>query len=203
MVTASPPVSPSVVARILMIQKPSVICGTLATRSRVLSFISTRCRSAIPATTIPREARHGPATRPREFRCCREKYCARRARCWRRGSGRRNADANRIYRRRCIARDASCSGRTRRRLIMIVRDPKPAVAENRFIRGADAARIHDGAKTILAAVNAGKFSGALFDALNETRGLIDSHGAAGIVAALLEIAHGQDATGLSRRCAPV
>jgi len=33
MVTASPPVSPSVVARILMIQKRSVTCGTFATRS--------------------------------------------------------------------------------------------------------------------------------------------------------------------------
>src|SRR6185295_2554804 len=33
MVTASPPVSPSVVARILMIQKRSVTCGTFAERS--------------------------------------------------------------------------------------------------------------------------------------------------------------------------
>ena len=39
MVTASPPVSPSVVARILTIQKRSVTCGTFATRSDFLSLI--------------------------------------------------------------------------------------------------------------------------------------------------------------------
>src|SRR6476646_4199383 len=39
MVTASPPVSPSVVARILMIQKRNVTCGTFATRSDFLSSI--------------------------------------------------------------------------------------------------------------------------------------------------------------------
>src|ERR1043166_3203687 len=39
MVTASPPVSPSVVAKILMIQKTSVTCGTLATRFDVFSVI--------------------------------------------------------------------------------------------------------------------------------------------------------------------
>jgi hypothetical protein len=39
MVTASPPVSPSVVARILMIQNTNVTCGTLATSSDVSSFI--------------------------------------------------------------------------------------------------------------------------------------------------------------------
>src|SRR5689334_21109409 len=42
MVTASPPVSPSVVARILMIQKRRVTCGTFATNSDLewLVFVS-------------------------------------------------------------------------------------------------------------------------------------------------------------------
>src|SRR3982750_4544179 len=43
MLTVSPPVSPSVVARILMIQKPSVIAGTLlraAERLSVIGFLS-------------------------------------------------------------------------------------------------------------------------------------------------------------------
>src|ERR1700743_1861635 len=39
MVTASPPVSPNVVARIFMIQKPSVTAGTLLNTSDVLSVI--------------------------------------------------------------------------------------------------------------------------------------------------------------------
>src|ERR1700742_3244620 len=38
-VTVSPPVSPSVVARILMIQKPSVTAGTLLRTALSLSFI--------------------------------------------------------------------------------------------------------------------------------------------------------------------
>src|SRR5437588_12141625 len=44
MVTASPPVSPSVVARILMIQKRSVTCGTFATKS---DFRSSICYSPL------------------------------------------------------------------------------------------------------------------------------------------------------------
>src|SRR3954465_7435983 len=43
MLTLSPPVSPSVVARILMIQKPSVIAGTLLSASRA------RSRSVMPS----------------------------------------------------------------------------------------------------------------------------------------------------------
>jgi hypothetical protein len=40
MVTVSPPVSPSVVARILMTQKPSVTSGTLLKERSRVSFIA-------------------------------------------------------------------------------------------------------------------------------------------------------------------
>src|SRR2546423_13800967 len=50
MVTASPPVSPSVVARILMIQNTSVTCGTLATScDRFLSIFILRESSLPPS----------------------------------------------------------------------------------------------------------------------------------------------------------
>src|SRR5438094_5280243 len=55
MVTASPPVSPSVVARILMIQKRRVTCGTFATRSDFLSSIS--CPPLIVSATDKRGRR--------------------------------------------------------------------------------------------------------------------------------------------------
>src|SRR5256714_2498034 len=45
-VTASPPVSPNVVARILIIQKRSVTCGTFATSSHFLSSIECLTRAA-------------------------------------------------------------------------------------------------------------------------------------------------------------
>jgi len=49
MLTVSPPVSPSVVARVLMIQKPKVIAGTLLSASPISrrSFIPSvpRCSS--------------------------------------------------------------------------------------------------------------------------------------------------------------
>ena len=85
---------------------------------------------------------------------------------------------------------------------MIVRDPEPAIAENLFVGPADAGSIHHRAKAILAAVNAGIFSGALFDALDKARGLIDPHGPAGIMAVLFEIEDEQDAAWLDGGPAP-
>src|SRR4051812_24334096 len=145
MVTASPPVSPSVVARILMIQKPSVICGTLATRSRVLSFILTRCRDqrSRPQLFL---GKPGVVLPPGD-----ESFVAAAKNI---ALGARDVgDADRVGGTRTqvaftvagvLPETPVGPGRTRSRLIMIVRDPKPAVAENSFIRGADAARIHDG-----------------------------------------------------------
>src|SRR4029450_2436355 len=59
MVTLSPPVSPSVVARILMIQKPSVTSGTL--------FARTSKRRAIVRTET-KKGGETPASRPRLVR---------------------------------------------------------------------------------------------------------------------------------------
>src|SRR5205085_6358825 len=56
---------------------------------------------------------------------------------------------------------------------------------------------------IFASVNAGIFSGALLDALDETRGLIDAHGPAGIVSVSLEIEHEQNAARLNGGATPV
>src|SRR5438067_1037807 len=63
--------------------------------------------------------------------------------------------------------------------------------------------IYHGAEPVLAAIDAGIFSGPLFDALDETRGLIHAHGAPGIVPVLFEIEHEQDAARLNGRSAPV
>src|ERR1041384_1756198 len=56
-------------------------------------------------------------------------------------------------------------GRARRWLIMIVRDPEPAVSENGFIRSAHSGSVHHRAQPILTAVNAWVFPGPLFNAL--------------------------------------
>src|SRR3954454_9863798 len=50
MVTVSPPVSPRVVARILMIQKPSVTAGTLVSASYAnsRSVMAAECRRSVP-----------------------------------------------------------------------------------------------------------------------------------------------------------
>src|SRR3954469_25402026 len=48
MVTASPPVSPSVVARILMIQNASVTSGTLATSPDLLAILSAQNHRRLP-----------------------------------------------------------------------------------------------------------------------------------------------------------
>ena len=86
---------------------------------------------------------------------------------------------------------------------MIVRDPEPALSQHGLVRRADATSIHNGAETILAAVNARILSRALFDPLNKTRRLIDPHGAARIMPVLFEIEHEKDAARLDGRSTPV
>src|SRR5438105_10681073 len=86
---------------------------------------------------------------------------------------------------------------------MVIRDPKPAVPEDGFIGAADTGSVHHGAQPIFAPVNARIFSGALLNALDETRGLIDAHGAAGIVSVSLEIEHEQNAARLNGGATPV
>src|SRR2546421_4147715 len=86
---------------------------------------------------------------------------------------------------------------------MVVRDPEPAVSQHGLVRRADATSIHNGAETILAAINARILSRALFDPLDKTRRLIDPHGAARIMPVLFEIEHKQNAARLDGGAAPV
>src|SRR5262249_142480 len=79
------------------------------------------------------------------------------------------------------------------RLRMIVGDPEPAVGENRAISPARTATVKHRAQTIFAAVNAGIFSGTLFDSLHKGNSLPDAHRTAAIVIVHFEIEHEQNA----------
>src|ERR1043166_2428286 len=94
-------------------------------------------------------------------------------------------------------------GGARRWLVMIVRDPEPAVSENGFIGSTHAGSVHDRAQPIFAAVNTWIFSGSLFNALDEARGLIDPHGAAGIMAVSFKIEDKKETARLNAGPTPV
>src|SRR3954465_10646135 len=73
MVTASPPVSPNVVARILMIQNPSVISGTLlcaASRIMALSRVHLTYLTRPPVVPRPMRTQRSPAREPQRYAPC-------------------------------------------------------------------------------------------------------------------------------------
>src|SRR5438874_6125777 len=93
--------------------------------------------------------------------------------------------------------------RARGRLVMIIADPKPAIAEDAPIRRARFRIAQHGAEPILASVNAGIFSGPLLDAFDKARGLSGAHRAAGIVTVFFEIEHEQNTARLETGTSPV
>src|ERR1700704_849263 len=88
-------------------------------------------------------------------------------------------------------------------LTMIIRDPKPAVAQGLSLGRRDPRAIQHLVKTILAAIETWIPPSALADSFDEGDGLIDSHRAAWIMAILFEIEDEQNTVGLQRRSPPI
>src|SRR5438128_12244911 len=83
-------------------------------------------------------------------------------------------------------------GRGIARLVVIIGDPEPAIGENGAMGGGCAATVQHLSQPKFAAVNAGIFSGALFDSFYESGRLSRAHRTARIMAVYFEIEHEQN-----------
>src|SRR5438045_4304828 len=151
MESASPPVSPSVVAAILIIQNAKVTCGTLFFTSAMDQVLHLSARE--PRMVLPEELQLGiGAAEDVAFGAPHIGHAR----------GERAARTQRAFAVAGVLPQLPRAPRRNvTRFIAVIRDPEPAIRQGAPLRRSHARRVQHLAQAVFAAVKAGVFSGAL------------------------------------------